>query len=270
VTAAALAVFDAALERAVAGAPGTLTVRHRSGAEHAVDPAAWCRGRLPGDLGLLDRCQGPTLDVGCGPGRLTYALNRRGHPALGVDISAAAVRLARARGATVLRRDVFGPLPGEGRWRHVLLADGNIGIGGDPARLLRRCRELLAPNGLVHVELAPPGTPSWSGAARITAVGGATGGEAAGRGATGGRAAGGGAASGRAAGRGAASWGAAGGRAAGEGVAGEGASGGGAAGEPFRWAVLAAGDLPAAAAAGGLPIVRTWTEAGRWFATLGG
>ncbi|MCY1136721.1 class I SAM-dependent methyltransferase [Actinoplanes sp. Pm04-4] len=215
-TAAALAVFDAALERAVAGAPGTLTVRHRSGAEHAVDTAAWCRGRLPGDLGLLDRCQGPTLDVGCGPGRLTYALNRRGHPALGIDISAAAVRLARARGATVLRRDVFGPLPGEGRWRHVLLADGNIGIGGDPVRLLRRCRELLAPDGLVHVELAPPDTPSWSGAARITAVGGA-------------------------------------------------------AGEPFRWAVLAAGDLPAtAAAAGGLPVVRTWTEAGRWFATLGG
>ena len=32
----------------------------------------------------------------------------------------------------MLRRDLFAPLPGEGRWHHVLLADGNIGIGGDP------------------------------------------------------------------------------------------------------------------------------------------
>ncbi|WP_250036396.1 methyltransferase domain-containing protein [Paractinoplanes maris] len=209
----ALAVFDAALTRAAAGSPGTLTVRHDSGAEHETDPASWCRSRLPGDRGLLDRCAGPTLDVGCGPGRLTHALNRRGHPALGIDISAAAVRLARARGATALRRDVFGDLPGHGRWLHVLLADGNIGIGGDPVRLLRRCRELLAPDGRLHVELARPGTPSWSGAARLAADRGP-------------------------------------------------------AGEPFRWAVLAADHLPGPVAASSLRIVSTWTEAGRWFATL--
>ena len=37
------------------------------------------------------------------------------------------------RGATVLQRDIFGPLPGEGRWGTALLFDGNVGIGGDPA-----------------------------------------------------------------------------------------------------------------------------------------
>ena len=54
-------------------------------------------------------------------------------------------------------RDVFGPLPGEGRWDTALLADGNIGIGGDPVALLARVRELLAPEGRVVVDLAAPG-----------------------------------------------------------------------------------------------------------------
>jgi hypothetical protein len=45
----------------------------------------------------------------------------------------------------------------------VLLADGNIGIGGDPPRLLRRCAGLLDPAGAVLVELRAPGEPSWSG-----------------------------------------------------------------------------------------------------------
>jgi SAM-dependent methyltransferase len=166
-TTAALAVFDAALARAGAGASVALTITDDRGARHRVDPGAWCRGHLPGDRGLLARCGGPTLDIGCGPGRLTSALNRLGHPALGIDVSACAVRLARARGAAALRRDVFGPVPGSGRWRHLLLADGNIGIGGDPGALLRRCRDLLAADGRLHVELGPPGTRSWAGDARL-------------------------------------------------------------------------------------------------------
>jgi hypothetical protein len=50
-------------------------------------------------------------------------------------------------------------VPGTGRWMTVLLADGNIGIGGDPAALLRRAGELLAPEGRALVELEPPGAP---------------------------------------------------------------------------------------------------------------
>ncbi|MEV6489759.1 class I SAM-dependent methyltransferase [Actinoplanes sp. NPDC051633] len=164
-----LAIYDAALRRAHSGRPAALTLRDDRGDDHGLDPAAWCRDATPGDDGLLARCAGPTLDVGCGPGRLTAALNRAGHPALGIDISAAAVQLARRRGATALRRDVFDPLPGHGRWRHLLLADGNIGIGGDPARLLRRCGDLLAPAGRLHAEVGAPGTRSWSGPASIRA-----------------------------------------------------------------------------------------------------
>ena len=74
------------------------------------------------------------------------ALAARGVPALGVDLSAVAQRLCRRRRTPMVRRDVFGPLPGEGTWGHVLLADGNIGIGGDPLRLLRRA-DAAAPAG---------------------------------------------------------------------------------------------------------------------------
>jgi hypothetical protein len=39
----------------------------------------------------------------------------------------------------------------------VVLLDGNVGIGGDAVRLLRRCATLLAPDGTVVVEVEPPG-----------------------------------------------------------------------------------------------------------------
>lgn len=107
---------------------------------------------------MLSRCDGPSLDVGCGPGRLTAALATRKVIALGIDTSTIAVERAKQRGAAALKRDVFSPVPGEGRWRNVLLADGNIGIGGDPVILLRRVGQLLAPHGTVLVELAPHGT----------------------------------------------------------------------------------------------------------------
>lgn len=127
----------------------------------------WCSDEIPGDAGLVRRCTGPTLDVGCGPGRLAAAVAQRGLPVLGLDISPAAVRIARDRGALVVQRSVFDELPGEGDWQHALLADGNVGIGGDPARLLRRCGELVDDVGSVLTEVDPPGTRTRSCMVRI-------------------------------------------------------------------------------------------------------
>ena len=144
--------FDAALRG------GPHCVLELTGGERIVMPVArWQADPDAADELLLARCLGPTLDIGCGPGRLTAALTSRGVPALGIDVSAVAVRMTRKRGAAALRRDVFDRLPAEGRWRHVLLADGNVGIGGDPRQLLRRAAELLDPGGSALVEVDPPG-----------------------------------------------------------------------------------------------------------------
>ncbi len=122
----------------------------------------------PGDELLLSSCHGPTLDIGCGPGRLTAALSERGVPALGTDVSAVAVRLTIEAGAAAIQRDVFDAQPGEGTWRHALLADGNIGIGGDPVRLLGRVRDLLCAGGSALVEVDPPGTGLRRGEVRVS------------------------------------------------------------------------------------------------------
>ncbi len=149
------ALYEAALR----SADGRLWVRHADGRRDPLPVLAWRGGLAPGDASLLGCCAGPTLDIGCGPGRLAAALATRGVPTLGIDVAPFAVRLARRAGAPALCRDVFGPLPGQGRWSTLLLADGNIGIGGDPGRLLGRAAELLGPAGRVLVELAPDPVP---------------------------------------------------------------------------------------------------------------
>ena len=152
---------DLLYERALVGLP--CWVQDSQGRRTQLPMRRWLGGAAASeadravDAAMLRHCTGPTVDLGCGPGRLTAALAVRGVAALGVDTSALAVRMTVARGGLALQRDLFAPLPGHGRWSHVLLADGNIGIGGDPLRVLRRAAELLAPDGVIIVEVAAKG-----------------------------------------------------------------------------------------------------------------
>lgn len=107
---------------------------------------------------FVEPCDAATIDIGCGPGRLVAEIVARGIPAMGIDVSSEAVRQTRVRGALALRRDVFGVIPGQGRWTYALLADGNLGIGGDPVRLLARLRQVLTADGTVIAEVAAAGT----------------------------------------------------------------------------------------------------------------
>jgi SAM-dependent methyltransferase len=134
--------------------------RYEGGRRHSLAGALgqWVGRADAADRELLDRAEGLVLDAGCGPGRLVAALADQGRAAVGIDTSPFAVALARGLGATAVCRSIFEPLPAEGSWDTVLLADGNIGIGGHPARLLARCRELIPTTGCVLVELDPPGT----------------------------------------------------------------------------------------------------------------
>ena len=134
------------------------TVRGISTGDQPLPVHDWLRPVSHADRVLLGHCRGATLDVGCGPGRMSAHLAERGHVVLGVDIVREAVDQARRRGVSALRRNVFDPLPGEGRWDTILLADGNIGIGGAPVRLLRRARDLVERTGRIVCDLAAPGT----------------------------------------------------------------------------------------------------------------
>lgn len=133
-----------------------LALRFGDGTMRPAGLARWIAPADAVDERALSELRGPVLDVGCGPGRHLHALARRGVFGLGVDLSPVAVGLARGAGARAIVASIFDELPGTERWRSALLLDGNIGIGGDPARLLRRIRGLLAPAGQTLVELAAP------------------------------------------------------------------------------------------------------------------
>jgi SAM-dependent methyltransferase len=151
------------------------TLRSACGRVIALPSARWWEESVDEEQRVLDLAIGPALDLGCGPGRHTVALARRGVRVLGVDSSAAAVAAARGRGASVMHRSVFDPLPDEGRWGSALLLDGNVGIGGDPQRLFRRTRDLLRPGGRTLIEVEAPGQPTESLRVRAEIPGGSTG-----------------------------------------------------------------------------------------------
>lgn len=188
-------------------------LRARDGTAVPMNLNGWLGAPTAEDEDLLERVEGPVLDVGCGPGRHVLALTARGVVAMGVDASPQAVQIAVGRGVPVLRRSVFDPLPGTGRWGTVLVLDGSIGIGGDPAALIGRARDLLRRGGSVIVEIDPPGTASRTLTARLETD--------------------------------------------------EGHS------EWFPWAMVAIDALPGLAGRCGLELTGSWSNGGRWFASLG-
>ena len=132
-------------------------MRRADGRVEPLPLARWLGPVDDADAELLERVEGSVLDIGCGPGRHVAALQAAGHPCLGLDLSPVAVEITRGRGADAFRGSVFADVPDAGGWDTALLLDGNIGIGGEPATLLERARELLAPRGAVLAELDPPG-----------------------------------------------------------------------------------------------------------------
>lgn len=158
-----------AFDTALAGGPSRLLFS--DGSHVDLEVMRWGAAASGDDSWLVDRCTGPTVDLGCGPGRLVSALAQRGVPVLGVDESWVAAVHCHRRQATMVCQDLFAPLPTEGSWSHVLLADGNVGIGGEPARLLGRAARLLAPGGTVLVEADTRAELFWQGEVRVVSDG---------------------------------------------------------------------------------------------------
>ncbi len=146
---APLAVYAAAL-----GSPVGARVRGPRGVA-ALPVARWAGPADAADELAVSLLSGPVLDVGCGPGRHVALLAAAGVDALGIDPSPEAVQLAVRRGANAIVGSVFGYVPGAGTYGGALLLDGNIGIGGDPIRLLRRVARLIANDGSIVAEVEP-------------------------------------------------------------------------------------------------------------------
>jgi SAM-dependent methyltransferase len=151
--------------------PAPVRVRSADGALARLALDRWLGPADAGDAEVLALADPAVLDLGCGPGRHLAALRASGKRALGVDLSPVAVRLARRRGGAAIPGDLFGHVPWAGRWRTALLLDGNIGIGGRPAALLARARELLVGGGAVLAELEPPGVRNGVTRVRLEAPG---------------------------------------------------------------------------------------------------
>ncbi|WP_267422162.1 MULTISPECIES: class I SAM-dependent methyltransferase [unclassified Curtobacterium] len=129
-----------------------LTDLGRPDADVTMDVGRWNAAADQVDRSLLEDVDGPVIDIGCGPGRMLVAAKALGIPSLGVDVSADAVAIATRSGGRAVQGSVFDTVPDEGRWDTALVLDGNIGIGGDPAALLARCRDIVRVGGRVVVE----------------------------------------------------------------------------------------------------------------------
>lgn len=154
----ALALYEGALLGSPEGGGGLHAVGE-DGSRRRLPIGRWLGTPDAAEETVLRRAAGPVLDIGCGVGRHVIALRGRGVRATGVEISPVAVAIAREGGAEVIQGSIF-DVALTSTWATALLLDGNIGIGGDAARLLRRAAGLLAPGGRILVELdGPAGAP---------------------------------------------------------------------------------------------------------------
>jgi SAM-dependent methyltransferase len=114
--------------------------------------------------------EGLVIDLGCGSGILSGVVTGRGYQALGIDISAAMIALARKRvpDATFRVETLFSvELPhcvavaAVGECLNYLFDEGNT--APKRARLFRTIYRALAPRGLFILDVAEPGRASGAG-----------------------------------------------------------------------------------------------------------
>jgi 2-polyprenyl-3-methyl-5-hydroxy-6-metoxy-1,4-benzoquinol methylase len=147
----AVGYYESYYEHAGAEAGNPL---HRLRAAHRRRSAAKRYRRPPFELEGVT--PGRVLDVGCGSGELLADLARRGWEPYGVDPSAAATAAAARRGAQV-HQGTLEDQPWEPQSFQLITMQHALEHIVDPITALRQARALLAPGGLLAIEV-----PNWA------------------------------------------------------------------------------------------------------------
>lgn len=145
-----------ALEDYARGARGGIVEkRYPNGAVERLPVEAWFRepDHYATDARALAACRGRVLDVGAGTGLHARHLERAGHAVTAIDVLPEAVAIMRSLGLADVREIDFLDMPAR-RFNSILFLGRTIGFAGTVAGLdpiLRKCGELLAPDGQVLV-----------------------------------------------------------------------------------------------------------------------
>jgi SAM-dependent methyltransferase len=109
----------------------------------------------------LKQVKGRVLDVGCGPGRISLYLQRKGFNVTGIDCSEATVEVARERGVEDCRlMDVTKLRFKPGSFDTILMFGNNFGIAGPKKKtkqMLRDLHKVTSKNGRIIAQTITPG-----------------------------------------------------------------------------------------------------------------
>ncbi|HVH15676.1 MAG TPA: class I SAM-dependent methyltransferase [Candidatus Angelobacter sp.] len=100
--------------------------------------------------------RGRVLDIGCGGGRWSLYLQKKGQDVLGIDISSLAVKVCRQRGLrNVMVKSISDIDSGLGKFETILMMGNNFGLFGNPKqakRLLKRFHYMTSPGARIIAE----------------------------------------------------------------------------------------------------------------------
>jgi len=100
--------------------------------------------------------KGRVLDIGCGGGRWSLYLQKKGHDVLGIDISPLAVKVCKLRGLRNVAVKSISEVDSRlGRFDTILMIGNNFGLFGEPKRarqLLKRFYNMTGPDARIIAE----------------------------------------------------------------------------------------------------------------------